>query len=162
MASPSFMFFLVITLGTIVCDIDAAPTVVVAPKASEVPNVKLSVYYETLSPSSSWFIYFQLSLIFENGLIDIIDLHLVPSGNARNNAIVCEHGEDEGFLNTVEACAIYLLPLDKHYPFLSCVGEYVKHENYNDEWIVCFEKTGMDETLIADCVKSGVGHHVNT
>ncbi|KAF9593557.1 hypothetical protein IFM89_024175 [Coptis chinensis] len=111
------------------------------PKASEVPNVKLSVYYETLSPSSSWFIYFQPSFIFENGLIDIIDLHLVPSGNAttRNDAIVCEHGEDDCFLNTVEACAIYLLPLVKNSTLL-IIYKFVLHPH---EFLFCFVKKSV-------------------
>ena len=45
-------------------------------------KVKLDLYYETLCPFSAKFIAEQLPRIFDNGLIDIITLQLVPWGNA--------------------------------------------------------------------------------
>lgn len=45
-------------------------------------QVSLGLYYETLCPDSAEFIVDNLTKIFENGLIDVVDLHLVPWGNA--------------------------------------------------------------------------------
>jgi len=42
----------------------------------------LDLYYETLCPFSAKFIVEQLPRIFDNGLIDIVTLQLVPWGNA--------------------------------------------------------------------------------
>lgn len=46
-------------------------------------QVSLGLYYETLCPDSFGFIIDNLTKIFENGLIDVVNLHLVPWGNAR-------------------------------------------------------------------------------
>lgn len=46
-------------------------------------KVSLGVYYESNCPYSLLFVVEDLYKIFYNGLIDIVDLHLVPWGNAR-------------------------------------------------------------------------------
>lgn len=57
-------------------------------------NVNLSVYYETLSPTCSNFIVQNLEGVFNNDLISIINLRLVPWGDANisksNNACICK------------------------------------------------------------------------
>ena len=57
-------------------------------------NVNLSVYYETLSPTCSNFIVQNLEGVFNNDLISIINLRLVPWGDANisksNNAFICK------------------------------------------------------------------------
>ncbi|MFS7902802.1 putative gamma interferon inducible lysosomal thiol reductase GILT [Helianthus anomalus] len=56
-------------------------------------KVKLALYYEALCPSCTYFILNDLSKIFDNGLIDIVDLKLSPYGNAKissNGTIVCQ------------------------------------------------------------------------
>lgn len=57
-------------------------------------NVNLSVYYETLSPTCSNFIVKNLEGVFNNDLISVINLRLVPWGNANisktNNAFICK------------------------------------------------------------------------
>ncbi|KAF3771546.1 GILT-like protein [Nymphaea thermarum] len=76
-------------------------------------KVPVDLYYETLCPYCSNFIVNQLHQLFSNGLIDVVDLHLVPYGNARilaNGTIECQHGPYECFLNAVEACAIDIWP----------------------------------------------------
>ncbi|XP_020702080.1 gamma-interferon-responsive lysosomal thiol protein [Dendrobium catenatum] len=76
-------------------------------------KVSLALYYEALCPFCSRFIVFSLSKIFSDGLISIVDLRLVPYGNAMiepNSTILCQHGPSECFLNTVEACAINSWP----------------------------------------------------
>lgn len=46
-------------------------------------KVLLGVYYETLCPTSFLFILDNLTSIFDDGIIDIVNLHLVPWGNAK-------------------------------------------------------------------------------
>ena len=56
-------------------------------------KVKLSLYYEALCPFCTNFIVNNLAKIFENGLISVVDLRLVPWGNAfvkDKNTWVCQ------------------------------------------------------------------------
>lgn len=52
--------------------------------ASDPPKkVTVSLYYESLCPFSANFITNYLKDIFTNGLISIVDLRLIPFGNAK-------------------------------------------------------------------------------
>jgi interferon, gamma-inducible protein 30 len=56
-------------------------------------KVSLALYYETLCPYSANFIVNYLAGIFDNGLISVVDLDLIPYGNARvssNGTITCQ------------------------------------------------------------------------
>lgn len=57
-------------------------------------KVNLSVYYEALNPSCASFMVKNLARIFDNGLNTIVNLRLIPWGNAylnkSTNAIVCQ------------------------------------------------------------------------
>ncbi|THG01936.1 hypothetical protein TEA_006090 [Camellia sinensis var. sinensis] len=145
-------------------------------------KVSLGLYYETLCPYSADFIINYLVQIFDTGLISILDLNLVPWGNARilaNNTFNCQHGPLECLLNTVEACAISVWPdlhgplecllntveacaisvwpdLNKHFPFIYCVESLVYEHQYT-QWETCFEKLDLDPTLITECYSSGYG-----
>eukprot|EP00262_Sarcandra_glabra_P011943 TRINITY_DN2964_c0_g1_i6.p1 TRINITY_DN2964_c0_g1~~TRINITY_DN2964_c0_g1_i6.p1 ORF type:complete len:268 (-),score=11.27 TRINITY_DN2964_c0_g1_i6:268-1071(-) len=127
-------------------------------------KVSLALYYETLCPYSANFIVNYLANIFDSGLIDIVDLNLVPYGNARigsNNSIACQHGPYECLLNTVEACAINVWPdLNKHFTFIYCVESLVVLRKYT-EWESCFEKTGFDSQPVVDCYNSGTGKEIS-
>lgn len=63
-------------------------------KPVDYEKVNLSVYYESLSNSSAVFIVKNLREIFNNDLIDIVNLQLVPWANSHvnqtNNAISCQ------------------------------------------------------------------------
>ena len=65
-----------------------------SPAAAEgAKKVSLVLYYESLCPYCSRFIVNHLAGIFEDGLIDAVDLRLVPYGNARvgsNGDISCQ------------------------------------------------------------------------
>ncbi|MCL7023396.1 hypothetical protein MKW94_009551 [Papaver nudicaule] len=123
-------------------------------------KVNLTLYYETLCPYCSKFMVNHLPKIFENGLIDIIDLRLIPYGNAKLSAdkvITCQHGPNECFLNTVEACALHVWPaLDKHFNFIKCVETFVDN-NQRSQWGSCFSKLGYEEEPINQCYNSGFG-----
>ncbi|XP_076886472.1 gamma-interferon-responsive lysosomal thiol protein-like [Bidens hawaiensis] len=124
-------------------------------------KVKLTLYYEALCPSCADFIVNDLYKIFDDGLISIVDLKLSPYGNAKissNGTIVCQHGEWECALNTVEACAIHAWPaVSGHFPFVSCVEKLNLEERYT-KWNTCFKKLDLDPKPIVDCYKSGIGH----
>ncbi|WVZ56619.1 hypothetical protein U9M48_007116 [Paspalum notatum var. saurae] len=129
--------------------------------AEEAEKVSLELYYESLCPYCSRFIVNRLAGIFEDGLIDAVELRLVPYGNARvgsNNEITCQHGPYECLLNTVEACAIDAWPdLAMHFSFIYCVEDLVVKGQYK-EWEYCFQKLGFDPKPITECYKSEQGH----
>ncbi|KAH7838766.1 hypothetical protein Vadar_030883 [Vaccinium darrowii] len=123
-------------------------------------KVRLGIYYESLCPDSSNFVVNYLIKIFENGLISVVDLRLVPWGNAKilaNNTFDCQHGPMECVLNTIEACAISVWPdLNKHFSFIYCVETLVYELNFA-EWETCFDKLSLDSTPIYECYNSGYG-----
>ncbi|KAF9609877.1 hypothetical protein IFM89_018962 [Coptis chinensis] len=125
-------------------------------------KVKVALYYETLCPACSNFMVNNLSEIFRNELINIIDLNLVPYGNAKlhNTTITCQHGPDECFLNTVEACAIHAWPdLNEHYRFIYCIESLVIAEQ-DYSWDSCFEKTGLPRKPVDDCYYGKTGQQL--
>jgi len=125
-------------------------------------KVKLSLYYEALCPYCANFIVNSLGNIFDNGLISIINLRLVPWGNTYlkdNKTWVCQHGPDECLLNTVEACAIRVWPdLGAHFSFrfIKCV-EQLHLENKHSDWKSCFGREGLNSKQLIDCYNSGLG-----
>ncbi|XP_052175314.1 gamma-interferon-responsive lysosomal thiol protein-like [Diospyros lotus] len=133
-----------------------------AESGSDSQKVNLSLYYETLCPYCANFIVNSLAKIFENGLISIINLRLVPWGNTflkDNNTWVCQHGPDECVLNTVEACAIKVWPdLGAHFSFrfVECV-ERLHLQNKHGEWESCFRSEGLNSKPLVDCYNSGLG-----
>ncbi|XP_042461593.1 gamma-interferon-responsive lysosomal thiol protein-like isoform X2 [Zingiber officinale] len=122
-------------------------------------KVSVALYYETLCPYSANFIVNYLAKLFENGLISIVDLELVPYGNARirNGTISCQHGPYECLLNTVEACAIATWPdLNEHFSFIYCVEDLALKHKYL-EWGSCFSKTGLDSLAVLECYDNDYG-----
>ncbi|KAL9241229.1 hypothetical protein vseg_015361 [Gypsophila vaccaria] len=119
------------------------------------PNkVSLELYYETLCPYSADFIIQGLGPIFENGLIDIVDLRLYPWGNAKirpDSSFSCQHGPSECFLNTVQACVIDAQPtLTDHFPFIECVERLVHDRKYT-QWETCFSVSNLDVQSVKEC-----------
>jgi hypothetical protein len=75
--------------------------------------VKVEVYTESLCPDCADYIINYLNPFFNNGLIDIVELRIIPYGNARihlDGSLTCQHGEDECYLNIIQTCAIRLWP----------------------------------------------------
>ncbi|XP_058769037.1 gamma-interferon-responsive lysosomal thiol protein-like [Vicia villosa] len=128
-------------------------------------KVSLELYYESLCPYCANFIVNYLPQIFEQeDLLSIVDLKLVPWGNAKlrdNSTIVCQHGEDECLLDTVEGCAIDTWPQpNKHFPFIYCV-ENLAHQGRRTEWESCYEKLGLDSSAVNDCYRSEHGKELH-
>ncbi|XP_042510462.1 gamma-interferon-responsive lysosomal thiol protein-like [Macadamia integrifolia] len=134
---------------------------IASPHAPAAHKVSLALYYETLCPACSIFIVNDLAKIFHNGLIKIVDLQLVPYGNANvdsNGTITCQHGAEECFLNTVEACAIDVWPnLNEHFKFISCVEQMIISGKFKEEWKSCYHKTHLGPKHIAKCYNSPRG-----
>ncbi|PKA55328.1 hypothetical protein AXF42_Ash003966 [Apostasia shenzhenica] len=135
----------------------------VSPALSEPQKVSLALYYEALCPFCSRFVVHSLSKVFNGDIFPIIDLRLVPFGNAHigsNSSISCQHGSFECFLNTVEACAIYSWPnVQQHFGFIYCVERLVL-ENKHNEWESCFQNTGLDQQALVNCYNSGLGQEI--
>ncbi|XP_050143972.1 gamma-interferon-responsive lysosomal thiol protein-like isoform X1 [Malus sylvestris] len=126
-------------------------------------KVDLTIYYGTLCSACASFIEQLLPLLIsEEDLMAIINLRLVPSGNVRvegpNDTVVCEHGQDECYLNSIQACAISVWPnVKQHLPFISCV-EYLavkEHRLKEDVWKYCCQIHNMSHEPLLTCYKSG-------
>uniref|UniRef100_A0A6V7QRA9 Gamma-interferon-inducible lysosomal thiol reductase n=1 Tax=Ananas comosus var. bracteatus TaxID=296719 RepID=A0A6V7QRA9_ANACO len=131
--------------------------------ASATKRVSLSLYYETLCPYCSNFIVNHLSRIFSNGLVSIVDLDLVPYGNARvssDGSFICQHGANECLLNVIEACAIKEWPdVQEHFRFIHCVENLILGQKEN-EWQSCFQVAGLSSEAVVDCYNSGYGRQL--
>ncbi|XP_028764543.1 gamma-interferon-responsive lysosomal thiol protein-like [Neltuma alba] len=125
----------------------------------EAEKVTMSVYYETLCPYCAEFIVNHVVTIFQTGLISIVNLRMIPWGNAvikPDASFVCQHGEEECLLNTVEACTIKIYPdVMKHFRFIHCV-ERVTLEKMQNQWVNCFQMSGLDSSPL-DCYSNGTG-----
>ncbi|CAN1820566.1 Gamma-interferon-responsive lysosomal thiol protein [Linum perenne] len=127
-------------------------------------KVNLSVYYETLCPPCAQFIVENLINIFNNGIIDIVNLKLIPWGNAHltvngtnNTNIICQNGPDECRLNRVQACAIDVLNnVDKSYGLISCMELFVL-VGQHQSWPQCFETLGLSNKEILNCSRTANG-----
>ncbi|KAG5042303.1 hypothetical protein JHK87_006218 [Glycine soja] len=137
----------------------------VAPSSSGAPNEKVTVslYYESLCPYCADFIVNHLVRLFQTGLISIVNLRLVPWGNAwiaPDGTVVCQHGDDECFLNTIEACAITIYPdVVQHFRYVRCL-ENLTLEGRHNQWVNCFQMTGLGTSPI-DCYTSGNGKAID-
>ncbi|XP_044493148.1 gamma-interferon-responsive lysosomal thiol protein-like [Mangifera indica] len=122
-------------------------------------NVTLSVYYETLCPYCADFIVNHLVKLFQNGIISIVDLRLIPWGNAflqPDGTFICQHGPGECFLNTIEACTISIYPdVVSHFTFIHCV-ERLSLEKRQAEWMECLKTTRLGDVPI-NCYRNGSG-----
>uniref|UniRef100_A0A7N0TH26 Gamma-interferon-inducible lysosomal thiol reductase n=1 Tax=Kalanchoe fedtschenkoi TaxID=63787 RepID=A0A7N0TH26_KALFE len=118
-------------------------------------KVNLALYYESLCQGSSGFIVDSLhELVEDDEMINIVDLELVPYGNAQidqDGTVVCQHGEWECKLNKVEACAIDALPGVKgQFSFIFCVEDLVNKGQYT-EWEQCLSSVEVDPEPITNC-----------
>ncbi|CAM0152300.1 unnamed protein product [Urochloa decumbens] len=161
MIDPRPLFLMPIVLVVVLAAAALLPLPAAAAEEAAAAKVSLELYYESLCPYCSRFMVNRLAGIFEDGLIDAVDLRLVPYGNARvgsNGDISCQHGPYECLLNTVEACAIDAWPdLDVHFRFIYCVEDLVVKRQYKS-WDSCFQKLGLDPKPVTECYKNEKGH----
>ncbi|KAL3569776.1 hypothetical protein D5086_029666 [Populus alba] len=123
-------------------------------------NVTLSLYYETLCPYCADFIVNHLVKVFDRGLISIVNLRLIPWGNAfiqPNGSFVCQNGRDECFLHKIQACAINVWnDVDKYYALIHCI-EFLVIDGTHSDWQSCFNSLGLSEEPILECYNNGTG-----
>ncbi|KAL9247037.1 hypothetical protein vseg_020508 [Gypsophila vaccaria] len=126
-------------------------------------KVDLTLYYEALCPYCSYFIAHDLLRLFTDDLISIVNLRLVPWGNAALDSsgfFQCQHGPGECLLNTVEACAVNAYPDPyKHYFFIQCI-ESLAYQQREAEWQSCFGQVSLDSQPIVDCYNQGNGRRL--
>jgi interferon gamma-inducible protein 30 len=87
--------------------------------------VEVLVCTEALCPDSKQFVQTQLVPVFSQLGPEVMDLQLVPFGNAHlksDGAVECQHGVGECDANVYELCAIHMNPNPKEYlPFVDCL-----------------------------------------
>ena len=96
-------------------------------RAPQAPKVAVEVYYEALCPDCERFVRDTLrpALLPEAGpgLEGVVDLRLVPAGNAKvgaGGAIECQHGAPECLGNRLENCVLAHYPHDAAWPWVAC------------------------------------------
>ncbi|CAN1303474.1 Gamma-interferon-responsive lysosomal thiol protein [Linum perenne] len=125
-------------------------------------KVNLSVYYETLCPPCAQFIVENLINIFNNGIIDIVNLKLIPWGNAHltvNGTNNTNNGPDECRLNRVQACVIDVLNnVQLQFKFIKCTEEQSSQMgNPSLAWKTCANNLQFPQMPIEDCYYNGMG-----
>ncbi|PRQ42849.1 putative gamma interferon inducible lysosomal thiol reductase GILT [Rosa chinensis] len=121
----------------------------------ESKKVNLSLYYETLCPSCASFIVNELAATLfdpEGDLVSIVNLRLVPYGNAQvkapNKTIVCQKRHFK-FIHCLESKLIEGLHSSKEYAWESCC---VKLEMDSDRLGKCY-RSGYEKKLILENAK---------
>ncbi|KAK7339935.1 hypothetical protein VNO77_20622 [Canavalia gladiata] len=126
-------------------------------------KVNLSVYYESLCLPCATFIVRNLEVIFNNGLINILNLQLVPWANAyvnkTNNSMICQNGPDECELNSLEACALNVWNVNKSFGLISCF-ELLSIEGKHKNWQDCFNQLDLPKDPILNCYNGGNGTEI--
>ncbi|CAM0152929.1 unnamed protein product [Urochloa decumbens] len=139
MIDPRPLFLMPIVLVVVLAAAALLPLPAAAAEEAAAAKVSLELYYESLCPYCSRFMVNRLAGIFEDGLIDAVDLRLVPYGNARvgsNGDISCQ---------------------DVHFRFIYCVEDLVVKRQYKS-WDSCFQKLGLDPKPVTECYKNEKGH----
>uniref|UniRef100_A0A914VVY0 Uncharacterized protein n=1 Tax=Plectus sambesii TaxID=2011161 RepID=A0A914VVY0_9BILA len=108
-------------------------------RAFEHQRVKITLLYEALCGGCQQFILNVLQPQIFHDLGDIVDIELIPYGNAKNESgtIVCQHGEKECDMNKYESCAIH----------------YINGTNAAVPFIYCLEKAIHDGKELAEATK---------
>ncbi|KAL4218561.1 antigen processing and presentation of exogenous peptide antigen via MHC class I [Mactra antiquata] len=127
--------------------------------------VNLTLYYESLCPDCKQFINDQLYNVWKTLGEDVVNLTLVPYGNAREKKglkgwdFTCQHGEQECVGNLIETCAIALLEKKTAYvPFIYCMeGMDIEPAKAAQK---CGEKLGIDIDDIMKCSTSSQGNNL--
>jgi len=127
-------------------------------------RVHLALYYESLCPDCKVFITNQLWPTY-NKISSIIDLDLVPYGNAQERqdgdtwVFTCQHGPQECLGNLIETCAIEVCGgVNVSFPFIACME--MSHESINKSATQCAKQHGVDLSTVLDCVVSPVGNRL--
>ncbi|KAL2337700.1 hypothetical protein Fmac_012146 [Flemingia macrophylla] len=124
-------------------------------------KVNLSVYYDSLSLPCATFIVKDLRNIFDNDLISILNLQLVPWASAyinnTNDSISCQNGPHECELSSLESCALYIWSnVDMQYEMINCL-EYSAIDERIEKWSDCLNQLGLPKKAFLNCFNTGNG-----
>lgn len=84
----------------------------------------MDLYVESLCPYSRRLVETVFASIFENGLDEYMDFRVFFAGNIKEEEgkLVCQHGEQECYLNKVIGCGIARKSTAKEwFPFVNCI-----------------------------------------
>lgn len=134
-------------------------------------KLKISLLYEALCPDCQQFITQILYPQIWTNLKDIVDVELIPYGNAKEDfrngtwQFTCQHGPAECSLNKLHSCAIYYLANDTDAQ-LSLINCLESQKNLQNPAEFCFTKLGIPDLQkhkIYNCKGSDLGtkllHH---
>jgi len=116
---------------------------------------------EALCPFCRAFTLHKLAPLFDNGVSSLMDLKLVPWGNARGQPaaknVTCQHGPAECSYNRVLGCLVHLFPQqERWFPAAHCIEKkgWGEREDFEGVTRKCADKAGLDSAAIWDCYDS--------
>ena len=144
----------VVLLAALAAGAGAARPLALEAKPALVP---VGVYVESLCPGCRNFISTMLRPAVAKGLGAIMDLTIVPYGNAKasSGGVSCQHGPEECFLNKIEQCVLHHYPA-KALEFIFCL-EDEKSPVGTALAIECALAGGIHWTAMSTCAKGEEG-----
>jgi len=114
-------------------------------------RVKVKVCTEALCPGCQEFVLKEVIPTFQKLGNDVMDLQIVPYGNAmmKNKTVTCQHGVGECDANIWEQCLIYSYPNPQDYlPMLECLENALPMGSHDTKFPVdTFEKCAIEASL---------------
>lgn len=125
--------------------------------------VNVSLYYEALCGGCRQVLMSQYFPTY-NKLKDtgILNINLYPYGNANEYwtgykwQFRCQHGSSECLVNTLETCALNILPVAQRIPFVQCM-ETTPYINYGPS---CAQRVGADWNRLNQCYLGTEGNNL--
>jgi len=131
-------------------------------------KIKVDFNYASMCPASGRFIISNLGPSLDMGLLDMIDLTIVPYGNAQESkneegewVFTCEHKDDECYGNIMTNCVMDQIPesINKAKAVV-CIEQ---HANYNNQGFIqalylCAEKFNYSEHFVSNCMGNQHGN----
>lgn len=140
---------------------DSALTISTTRTASASAAVEVLVCTEALCPGCHEFVEETLIPVYKELGSEVIDLKLVPYGNARpredDNQVECQHGPGECDANVWELCSIYTITHPKDYlPFIHCLDKSLPMGHADEPFDrsifeSCAKINLLDFQKLADC-----------
>ncbi|XP_073455663.1 gamma-interferon-inducible lysosomal thiol reductase [Aquarana catesbeiana] len=132
-------------------------------KKNNEQNVNVELYYECLCGGCREFLVLQLYPTFLM-LHDIMNITLVPYGNAEEKNVsgkweyVCQHGPEECYGNTIEACLVHLLQdIRSYFPVIDCMEMSPNVTGALEPCLQAHEPELPVKTVL-DCVNGDLGN----
>ncbi|KAI3859622.1 hypothetical protein MKX03_036006 [Papaver bracteatum] len=123
------------------------------------PKVALDLYYDSLDMDSANFLIRFFPYIYENELIDLVNLTLVPYAQARiqgKSAVICKRGSEECLISRVAICSIKLYHQDQATELIYCISQFIS-KSISKKWELCFELMRLEEKRLKQCFTGSEG-----